>query len=153
MNVEEMLNQYDLFDNAILSHGFTDYHRDYRFIAELGRGDGQWVTCAFLFRGCVEVEYRLSIPPVGFSVDDVFIDFERWETTEDASDGYVWGVKYANVYPGWKYSNKSARVIEWSQQYGIPMHEVLIETNVFSLLLIFHDLTVTTLEESVAKVE
>ena len=38
MNVKETLEHYDLFDNAILSHGFTDYFRDYRVVAEPSLG-------------------------------------------------------------------------------------------------------------------
>lgn len=151
MNVEETLKLYDLSDNAVRSHGFTDYHRDYQIVAELGIGDELPGKFVFLFRGCVEVEYKLTLPENGFSVDDVFIDYEQWEAA-GSPEGYVWGVKWACAYPGWKYVLDSGRAAVWAEKFKAEMHEVLIETNAFALRLIFHDLAVRESEESVAKV-
>jgi hypothetical protein len=83
MNVKETLEHYDLFDNAIVSHGFTDYLRDYRVVAELGFGGGPPGIFALLFRGCAKAEYKLRPAADSFSIDDVFVDYDRWEVAGD----------------------------------------------------------------------
>jgi len=59
-------------------------------------------------------------------------------------DGYVWGVKWQMLYPGMKLVPDSFDARRWSQEPGIPFHEVAIETNAHNISLIFSDLTVDT---------
>ena len=140
MSVEETLNTYDLFDNAIVRHGFTAYMRDYEIVAELFYGEHRGVF-TYLFRGCVEAHYESSIPGGAFSMDDVLLDLERGQP-EGGPDVFMWGVNHANAYPGWTYDAGSERTAAWSKKTGLPMHEVVIETNVYKLSLVFYSLVV-----------
>ncbi len=74
-------------------------------------------------------------------MDDVFLDLERAQS-EDVPDGFIWGAKHANAYPGWTYVAGSERAAGWSSKTGLPMHEVVIETNVYKLSLVFNSLVV-----------
>ena len=145
MSVRATLEAHDLFDNTIYNHAFTDYMRDYQLLARLHVGTGSPGTYTYLFQGCVEVVYELRLPTEAFSMHELFLDCQRWKSAGSPS-GFVWGVKYATVYPGWKYVDPSPRAAQWSQRFNIPLHEVTIETNVYRLSLIFHDLIVTKLE-------
>lgn len=149
MSIHNTLKKYDLFDNTIYSHGFTDYMRDYRLTARLHVGPSSPGTYAYLFRGCVEAWYESRLSAEGFSMDEVLLDCERWKGVGSPA-GFVWGVKYATAYPGWKYIDDSPRAAQWSQKFNRPLHEVTIETNVYKLSLIFSDLTVTKLSRPVA---
>jgi hypothetical protein len=140
MSVEEMLKIYDLFDNSILKHGFTAYMRDYQIVAELLSGEHQGIF-SYLFRGCVEAHYESSIPEGAFLMDDALIDCENMQS-ENVPAGFIWSVKSAEAYPGCTYVANSERAVTWSKKIGLPMHEVEIETNVYNLSLVFHDLVV-----------
>lgn len=142
--VRATLDEYSFFDDAITDHGFTQYNRDYRLVAEIysarrGRGTELEAIYTFLFRGCVEAHYRSEVP-IGFSMDEVLLDLDRANAAGDP--GFVWGVNHAVAYPGLTYIGESARTREWESRLGILMHEVLIETNTYSLRLVFHDVTV-----------
>jgi hypothetical protein len=41
------------------------------------------------------------------------------------------------------YIDGSAAAADWSRRLGHELHEVLVETNAYSLRLVFHDLRVT----------
>ena len=138
-SVEETLKTYDLFDNSILKHGFTAYMRDYEIVAQLFHGEDQGVY-SYLFRGCVETHYESSIPEGAFLIDDRLI-FEGSQT-EEQSVGFCWAVNSAEVYPGWRYVADSERALTWSRKTGQEMHEVVIETNVYKLSLVFNSLAV-----------
>jgi len=144
-SVEETLKTYDLFDNSILKHGFTAYMRDYEIVAQLFHGEDQGVY-SYLFRGCVETHYESSILEGAFSMDDSLI-FEGAET-EDQPVGFYWAVNSAEVYPGWKYVADSERALAWSRKMGQSMHEVMIETNVYKLSLVFNSLAVESIRRS-----
>ena len=141
MSIKQTLEHYDLFDNAILRHGFTEYNRDYVIVADLYYADepGQY---HFLFRGCVEAHYESTMTRDAFSMDDVWIDEEAWQDL-DVIDKHVWGVRYVDDYPGWTLIEDSERAQSWKDRLDHDMHELLIETYVFNLRLIFHDLRVT----------
>jgi hypothetical protein len=57
----------------------------------------------------------------------------------------VWGVCWAEIYPGLTYLEDSKAASDWSQRLGQPLHEIQIETNVYSLNLVFHDVIITKL--------
>ena len=146
MSVRATLEAHDLFDNTIYNHVFTDYMRDYQLLAYLHVGAGSPGTYTYLFQGCVEVVYESCLPTEAFSMDELFLDYQQWKSAGSPS-GFVWGVKYATVYPGWKYVEPSPRAAQWTQRLKIPLHEVIVETNVYRLSLIFHDLIVTKSEK------
>lgn len=148
MSVRETLEQYDFFDQAIVEHGFTRSNRDYRLIAKIhGQPAAELPvqhlsTYTFLFRGCVEAHYASAVPPAGFSMDDIFIDYDRWQAAGHPH-GFVWGVNWADAYPGLRYVEASPKAATWAERLSLAMHEVTIETNTYTLRLIFHDVTVT----------
>ncbi len=65
------------------------------------------------------------------------------------SSVFVWGVRWAGAYPGLTYLERSATANGWSERLGRPMHEIRIETNVFSLNLVFHDVVIAKLRDDV----
>lgn len=76
---------------------------------------------------------------------DVFLDLERAQSgdvAEDVPDGLIWGAKHADAYPGWTCVAGSECAAARSRKAGLPMHEVVIETNVCKLSLIFNSLVV-----------
>ena len=52
-------------------------------------------------------------------------------------DGFIWGVRYSTAYPGLTYVEGSARAKSWSNAVGLPMHEVRLQTEAFTLTLVF----------------
>jgi len=90
----------DVFDQAIVSHAFTGYMRDYEMIvltAAVARTSTPAARLRYLFRYCVEVDVRSAVKPQVWkcSLDDRLIDFDTGKDLE----GYVWGVKWQNLYP------------------------------------------------------
>jgi len=143
LELQNVLNEWNIFDRAITRHGFTPYNRDYRIeIAPEGAGEG----VEYMFRGCVEAHYENRVVPTAYPafMDDRFIDHHTWEAAGHPQ-GFVWSVNFAEAYPGWKYVENSERATSWSHKLGLPMHEVRIETNIYLLTLVFHDLTVRPL--------
>lgn len=138
MSIHEILQQFDLIDSAILHHGFTPYMRDYALITESYGNEGLSAANRFLFKGCVEAICTLVIKPTAYSMDDRLLSLHDYE----GADGFVWGVNYANV-EAWEYLDDSPRAQYWANHFGLPMHEYWLRTNVYSLTLIFHGLSVT----------
>lgn len=145
--VKAVLQAHDFFDQAVVEHGFLRYNRDYRVVAEIAgqRFPGANVEIlaryTLVFRGCVEVYYRSNLQ--NLDLDDVYIDFQRWEKAGQPA-GFVWGVNYADAYPGARYVDASERAASWQQALGRTMHEVMIETNTYNLALVFAELLGTT---------
>lgn len=75
------------------------------------------------------------------SLDDRLLDHDAAADL----DGYVWGVKWQEFYPGARLVPDSERAAEWSTSLGIAMNHVEIETNGHHLTLVFHDLVVEDL--------
>jgi hypothetical protein len=141
--VKAVLKAHDFFDQAVIEHGFLRYNRDYRVVAEIAgpRSSGARIEILALytlvFRGCVEVYYTSNLH--NLDLDDVFIDYKRWEKAGQPN-GFVWGVNYADAYPGARYVDASERAAAWERTLGRTMHEVLIETNTYNLALVFAEL-------------
>jgi hypothetical protein len=72
------------------------------------------------------------------SYDDVFTDYEIWQAA-GMPEGFFWG-QPADTYPGLSYVADSPRAALWTERLKRAMHEILIETNKFTLSLICHDL-------------
>ena len=134
----------DVFDQALVFHGFTDYMRDYELITYSVADPKTRVAPSFdryLFQYCVEATITSTLTPQiwAASLDERLIDHE---TGKDL-DGYVWGVKWQSLYPGAKLSAKSEKADQWTRAVGIPFHEAVIEGNGHKIALIFSDLMVT----------
>ena len=144
MSLRDQMKECDIFDNAVLRHGFTDYNRDYEMTVNSIVGPMPSGLYSYLFRGCVEAACKSNVLVHSPSLDDVFIDYQAWEAA-GTPDGFVWGVKWADAYPGWRYIEKSPSAANYSKKLSIEMHEVIIETNTYTIDLVFHDLLVTAL--------
>ena len=102
----------DVFDQAIVFHGFADYMRDYEVFVYAKR----------------------------------LIDYDQGRDL----DGYVWGVKWQDLYPGMRLVPDSAEAGQWSRETGVPFHEAIIEANAQHLALVFSDLSVQTVQPGYA---
>jgi hypothetical protein len=144
--VKAILERYSFFDEPLVEHGFMPYNRDYRVVAEITgqRSAGAKVEIVerytLLFRGCVEVHYATRVHDR--DLDDVFIDYSRWVAAGEP-EGFVWSVKGADAYPGARYVEASQRAAAWRETLDRPMHELVIETNIYELALVFAELSVT----------
>ncbi|MGW0853781.1 YxiG-like protein [Streptomyces sp. NPDC002690] len=130
-------------DQLVVHHGYTNYMRDYEVVFDVGPGGPHVGTPTFqryLFRYCVEArcETFQSAETWRASLDDRLLDLD---TADPALGGYVWGVKFHELYdirlrPG---SDATRR---WTEAVGIDFHEVRMETNAHDLTLLFSDLEV-----------
>jgi len=140
------------FDSAILSHGFSPFMRDYDVVIDVPAlkpdGSGSYVEGRYRYRftHCPEAHVGSTVAPQSWrdSWDEHFVDFAAWEQAGQPS-GFVWGTNWADAYPGFSYVENSERASKWAGQLDREMHELRIETNVFELSLVFHDLRVTQL--------
>lgn len=134
----------DVFDEAVVFHGFADYMRDYAMIvhvhAPAGSGrEPRWLR--HVFKHCVSAQVQTTLTPQIWqrSLDERLTDY----ATGADLDGYVWGVKWHCLYPGGRVQPNSIAAQHWSDAVGIDFHEIVIETNAHKLTLICSDLTVT----------
>jgi hypothetical protein len=137
----------DVFDQALLFHGFTDYMRDYELITYATADPRTGIRPSFdryLFRCCVHADVQTTLAPEVWraSLDERLIDDE---TGRDL-DGYVWGVKWQVLYPGMRLVDESEAADRWSRELGMPFHEAVIEANGHCIDLVFSDLTVTDVQ-------
>jgi hypothetical protein len=141
--VKELLEKESFFDFSIVRHGFTDYMRDYEIIVNFGHHSGN-ALCKYQFIGCVETQYALKLPPLVFaqSISDEFVYSGPDYPDKEVPAGFIWGVRYAEAYPGLTYIEQGVRAKFWSAKIGRKMHEVNIETNTFELQLVFADVRV-----------
>jgi hypothetical protein len=140
-----------VFDQAIVRHGYADDMRDYDVLVEpytsaggpglplrpVGRFRYRFTHCP-----TIAVVTRLTDETWQASWDDAFLDHDAYREAGEP-DGFLWAVEYADAYPGLSYVENSDRARMWSERLGHQMHEVILETNVYSLQLVFHDLVVT----------
>lgn len=148
MNSDEIQRALDdVFDQAIVFHAFTDYMRDYEIITYSVAAPSTGIPPAYdryLFRYTVEVTTTTTVTEAAWSrsLDDRLIDYEQGKDL----DGFVWGVKWHNLYPGGKVVENSTRARDWTESLGIAFHEVQIETNAHRLGIVFSDLEVTKVD-------
>jgi hypothetical protein len=133
----------DVFDQALVFHGFTDYMRDYELITYSVADPKTGIAPSFdryLFKHCVEATITSTLTPQTWAVslDERLVDRETGDL-----DGYVWGVKWQALYPGGSVLAESEKADQWERAVGIPFHEAVIEGNGHKIVLIFSDLVVS----------
>lgn len=140
----------EVFDQAVLFHGYADYMRDYDVYIYATADPRTGIAPQHLryrFTHCVRAAastaVRRDVWP--HSLGDEFINYDEWLRSGEP-DGYVWGVKWQGLYPGMKLMPESDETREWAALLGRPFHEVLIETNGHNLTLVFSDLRVSVVE-------
>lgn len=141
--IEQALS--DVFDQALLFHSFMDYMRDYEMVFFAAAAPSTGIPPEHLryrFRNCVFAETSSTVRPEVWnkSLDDALIDYESGVDL----DGFVWGVKWQNMYPGARVVGESRRAAEWATRLGLRFHEAQIETEAHLVTLVFSDLEVAT---------
>ncbi len=134
----------DIFDQALLFHGFADYMRDYLLYVQCTADPRTGIepeTVRYRFRYCVCVEVKTQVTDDGWrsSLDERLINYE----TGVDLDGFVWGVKWQCLYPGLELVDGSTNAAEWTERIGIDFHEATVTTEAHSISLVFSDLEVT----------
>lgn len=81
-----------------------------------------------------------TVPPETWkrSLDERLVDHEQGRDL----DGYVWGVKWQELYPGMKLVPDSADARRRSRDLGLRFCEAAIEMNGHNICLVFSDLAV-----------
>jgi hypothetical protein len=133
----------EVFDQAVMFHGFADYMRDYEVFVHATADPRTGIPPQHLryrFKYYVHAAATSALSPQvwGKSLDERLIDYDEGCELE----GYVWGVKWQNLYPGMRLVSESAEAGRWSRSLEIPFYEAAIETNGHNLSLVFADLVV-----------
>jgi hypothetical protein len=159
MTVKERLAGYGGFiDVGILHHGFAPHMRDYDVLFEALWGKTKWAdakgTYRLRFTHCPEATTVTTVSDAGWKQawSDVFIDHAQW-VAAGGPDGFVWGACWSTAYPGLSYVDDSVRARQWSERLGVPMHEVVLETEAFQLRVVFHEFLVTKLSDEVRVID
>ena len=143
------------FDSGIVSHGYALHLRDYDVVIDvpaalppdvpIGDTTGSYIKGRYRYRftHCPEAHIVSCVADESWrrSWDDVFIDYEAWEAAGNP-EGFVWGVNWADAYPGLSYVTNSLLATSWTERLDNEMHEVAVETNTFVLRLVCHDLQI-----------
>ncbi|MEV4811194.1 YxiG-like protein [Micromonospora avicenniae] len=137
----------DVFDQAIVFHGFADHMRDYDVFIYATADPHTGIAPKHLryrFKYCVRAVATSAVPPAIWkeSLDERLVDYEQGVDL----DGYVWGVKWQELYPGMRLLTDSPDAERWSQDLDLPFHEAVIETNGHNVSLVFSDLAVDTVD-------
>jgi hypothetical protein len=126
----------EVFDQAVMFHGFADYMRDYEVFVHATADPRTGIPPQHLryrFKYYVHAAATSALSP------------QVWGKSLDEGcelEGYVWGVKWQNLYPGMRLVSESAEAGRWSRSLEIPFYEAAIETNGHNLSLVFADLVV-----------
>lgn len=141
----------DVFDQAIVFHGFADYMRDYEVLIFATADPRTGIRPRHLlyrFTYCVRATVTSAVSPGTWkrSLDGRLVDYELGREL----DGYVWGVRWQEIYPGMKLVPDSAEARRWSGELGIPFREAVIEANAQKICLVFSDLTVQVIDPGYA---
>ncbi len=122
-----------LFDFAVLKHSFASHGRDYVFLIQ------DWVGSHELtFTHVTQFQYetRVNDELWSRSWSDEFLDYEKWLSAGEPN-GYVWGTEWSLAYPGISLPDESKEAEDWSHRLSRPMYPFLIETDRFSIRLVF----------------
>ncbi|WP_431894208.1 hypothetical protein [Nonomuraea sp. bgisy101] len=136
----------DVFDQALLRHGFVNHMRDYQLVIHATADPRTGIapaTLRYLFRYCVQANCTTTVP-AGIWRDSLDDRLTTYETGVDL-DGHVWGVNWQVLYPGATLVADSPTARDWAVAIGIDFHEVRIQTNAHDLTLIFSDLQIEEL--------
>lgn len=144
--VKGTLEAFNLYDSAIIRHGFTDYMRDYEVVIYFPPDLGDAVR-KFQFVGCAEAQYMTALRHFAVSLPDENVTVNLSDPPEDFPTGFIWAVRDATLVPGFSYIEDGEQAAFWSNKLGRKMHEVLFETNVYNLRLVFADVRTTVIED------
>jgi hypothetical protein len=111
----------DVFDQQVTFHGFADHMRDYDvfiYAAADPRTGIRPEHLRYRFRHCVKAAVTSALSPATWkkSLDERLTDYEQGRHL----DGYAWGVRSQELYPGMKLVADSAEAERWSRELGLP---------------------------------
>lgn len=147
MNEAEIRQAFeDVFDQALLFHGFAAHMRDYDLYLHATADPRTGVPPAHLryrFTYCVRASVTSSVARDVWarSLHEIFTDHVEW-LAAGSPEGYVWGVRWQMLYPGLTLLPPTPETQEWAARLGVPFHEALVETNAHTVSLVFSDLRV-----------
>lgn len=150
MNVAQIRQAFeDVFDQALLFHGFAAHMRDYDlylYAAADPRTGLRPDHLRYRFVNCVRASVASSVARDVWarSLDDTFTDNVEW-LAAGSPEGYVWGVRWQMLYPGLALLPPTPETREWAAQLGVPFYEAVVETNAHTISLVFSDLRVDKL--------
>ena len=134
-------------DFGVMEHGFVPHGRDYRFVIQdsLCSDPG---TYELIFTHVVALDYETR---VGDSVwpqswGDEFTDYTEWEQSGEPQ-GYVFGTDWSLAYPGITILDSSPDAQNWSGRLQRPMHSANVQTDRFSLTIVFSSIRHRKLSE------
>ncbi len=138
----------EIYDVAVLRHGFAVYVRDYQFEIEANWIGGLAGRYLLTFKHCYDLTYKTVVEDdlIKKSWDDLFTNHEIWEKSNEP-DGFVWGTNWSLAYPGFKELKDSDKAKDWSDRLKKQMKEVKLETNSFGINLIFESWTLEKLND------
>jgi hypothetical protein len=141
----------EVFDQAVVYHGFTDYMRDYEMVIYTSADPRTGIAPShtrMLFKHCVQATVTSAVNPAVWvrSLDDRLVE----TPSEDQPDGYVWGVRWQELYPGLSLLSDSSEADRWSTALGLPFYEAVAGMNGHTVGLVFADLAVTIIEAGYA---
>ncbi len=130
-------------DQALVFHGFTEYMRDYEMVIQVSADPRTGIPTEYLryvFVNCVQanIATALSSEIWAVSLDERLIDYETGVDLE----GYVWGVKWQSLYPGFEILGDSDAARHWSGRLSLPFYEARVQTNGHNFALVFSDLRI-----------
>ena len=138
MTIKEKLEEYDLFDQAIVRHGILECIRDYELIGYLSGAEFD-LEVQYIFKGCVKVDYKIKVAPEHYSMDDRLLDLDRQDEANYPA-GFIWGVNYACVYPGWTIKQDTDELKNLEKMYKLKFYQIHFDTNAYELTITFHDI-------------
>lgn len=137
-----------LFDNPIVGHGFTEFARDYDVLTDVMAakpdGTGSYIEGRYRvrFTHCPYAATETQLDPETWRISwqDSFIDWDAWRAAGEPS-GFVWA-QIADAYPGASCLEDSDLAGVWSRRLKHSVHELKLETNAYTLRVVFHDFAV-----------
>jgi len=126
-------------DFGVMEHGFAPHGRDYRFVIQDSMC-GDPGTYELVFRHVVDLKYMTRVGDAAWqtSWSDEFTDYSKWQAAGEP-EGYVFGTEWSLAYPGIEIPTSSPEAQSWSERLQRQMYSATIETDRFTISLIFSD--------------
>ena len=139
-------------DFGVMNQGFKDHGRDYFFIVQIGGELGPG-TYELVFSHVVQLNYETRVGPEVWqrSWGDEFTDYAAWEAAGEP-DGYVFGTNWSLAYPGVTILEGNREAVSWSDRLGRQMHAAQIETDRFSIELVYCDVQLRQLSSDASTI-
>jgi hypothetical protein len=125
------------YDFGVLEHGFAPHGRDYKFVIQdsLCSDPG---TYELVFTHVVDLKYKTRVGDTVLQTSwtDEFTDYAKWQASGEP-EGYVFGTDWSLAYPGITVPASSPEAQGWSERLQHPMYSAIVETDRFSISLVF----------------